>query len=288
MKRLLIAAFAAMVGLGLLVPDAEAKRLGGGSSFGMKRQMTPPPPAPVQAAKPAAPPSAAAPVAASPAKPAGMSRFLGPLAGLAAGLGIAALLSHFGLGEGLANIVLILLLVMAAVFVVRWLTSRRAPAPAMQYAGDAAAAGLVAPPPQTAGVGAGGTPAGVAAAGIPPGFDVAGFLREAKLNFVRLQAANDRGDLDDIRQFTTPEVFAEVKLQHQERGGRAQETDVVQLDAELLEIATEDRQHVASVRFSGQVREEAGAPAEAFSEIWHLVKPADGSRGWNIAGIQQV
>jgi predicted lipid-binding transport protein (Tim44 family) len=94
--------------------------------------------------------------------------------------------------------------------------------------------------------------------------------------------------MDDIRQFTTPEMFAEIKLQYQERGSRAQETDVMQLNAELLEVVTEDSRHIASVRFSGQLREEAHAAPEAFSEVWHLVKPADGSRGWNVAGIQQV
>ena len=121
MKRLMIAAFAALVGLGMMVHDAEAKRLGGGKSFGMQRQATPPA-APAAAGKPAAAPSAAAA-----AKPAGMGRFLGPLAGLAAGLGIAALLSHFGLGEEMAGMLMLLVLVMAAVFVVRWLLSKRSP-----------------------------------------------------------------------------------------------------------------------------------------------------------------
>ena len=114
-----------------------------------------------------------------------------------------------------------------------------------------------------------------------------GFLRQAKLNFVRLQAANDRGDMDDIREFTAPELFAEIRMQFQERGGKVQETDVMQLDAELLEVVTEDKRHIASVHFSGQLREDDAAPA-AFAEIWHLAKPTDGSRGWNVAGIQQV
>ncbi|MDP2825868.1 MAG: TIM44-like domain-containing protein [Sulfuritalea sp.] len=292
MKRLMIAAFAAVVGLGLMVPDAEAKRLGGGKSAGMQRQATPPPTA-TQAGKPAAAPAAAAPAAA--AKPAGMSRFLGPLAGLAAGLGIAALLSHFGLGEGMANMLLILALVGAAFFVVRWLMRKRTPEAGMQYAG--AGPGNTAPtnfnpaaPAQfeAQGVGAGATVASAVAANIPTDFDVEGFLRQAKLSFVRLQAANDRGDMDDIREFTSPEMFAEIRLQHQERGGRAQETDVMQLNAELLEVVTEDNRHIASVHFSGQLREEANAAPEAFAEVWHLVKPTDGSRGWNVAGIQQV
>ena len=295
MKRLVIAAFAAVVGLGMMVPDAEAKRLGGGSSIGMKRQATPAP-TPTQAGKPAAAPATAAAPAAAAAKPAGMSRFLGPLAGLAAGLGIAALLSHFGLGEGMANMLLILALVMVAFFVVRWFMSRRTPQSGIQYAG--AAPGSAAPanftPAQFEGTGVpGGTQSTVATAtssaagSIPADFDVDGFLRQAKLNFVRLQAANDRGDMDDIREFTSPEMFAEIKMQYQERNGRAQETDVMALNAELLEVVTEDNRHIASVHFSGQLREDNSAPA-AFAEIWHLAKPVDGSRGWNVAGIQQV
>jgi predicted lipid-binding transport protein (Tim44 family) len=96
---------------------------------------------------------------------------------------------------------------------------------------------------------------------IPADFDVEGFLRQAKLNFVRLQAANDRGDMDDIREFTAPELFAEIRMQFQERGGKVQETDVMQLDAELLEVVTEDKRHIASVHFSGQLREDGAAPA---------------------------
>ncbi len=299
MKRLVIAAFAAVVGLSLMVPDAEAARLGGGRSAGMQRSVTPAPSAPSQAGKPAAAPATAAAPAAAPAKPAGMSRFLGPLAGLAAGLGIAALLSHFGMGEGMGNMLMILALVMAAVFVVRWLMSKRTPEPGMQYAGarpgnvehtsfSPAPAQFEATEVPGGTHSAGASVAGVAAANIPADFDVEGFLRQAKLNFVRLQAANDRGDMDDIRQFTAPELFAEIQLQYQERGRRPQETDVMQLNAELLEVVSEATRHIASVRFSGQLREEANAAAEAFTEIWHLVKPTDGSRGWNVAGIQQA
>ncbi len=291
MKRFLIAAFAAVVGLSMMVPEAEAKRLGGGSSIGMKRQATPATPAvPAKpAAAPAQAPAAAAP-AAVPPKPAGMSRFLGPLAGLAAGLGIAALLSHFGLGDGMANFLLIALLVFAAVFVVRMLMRKREPeAATMQYAG--AMPGTAGPanftPAQFEAAGTGGAAAAALARNIPADFDADGFLRQAKLNFVRLQAANDRGDMDDIREFTSPEMFAEIKMQYQERGSRPQETDVMQLNAELLEVVTEEGRHIASVHFSGQLREDGAAP-ESFAETWHLVKPVDGSRGWMVAGIQQI
>ncbi len=290
-KQLAITAFAIVVGLGLTVHDAEAKRLGGGKSVGMQRQATPAAPAaaPAQAAKPAAP--AASPAAAPTATPPkqGMSRFLGPLAGLAAGLGIAALLSHFGMGEAAANFMLIALLVFAVIFVVRMLMKKREPLPAMQYAGAGPAsftpAQFEATP--TGGAADTATVPAAAAGNIPADFDVAGFVRQAKLNFIRLQAANDRGDMEDIRQFTAPELFAEIKMQYQERGAKAQETDVQQLDAEVLEVVTDGANHVASVRFHGQIREDNAAP-EAFVEIWHLAKPIDGSRGWTIAGIQQA
>ena len=106
--------------------------------------------------------------------------------------------------------------------------------------------------------------------------------------FIRLQAANDAGDLNDLRAFTTPEMFAAVKLDLQERGPTAQRTDVVRVDAEVLDVASEADRQVVSVRFHGLIREQIDGVAEPFDEVWHLVKPADGSREWAIAGIQQV
>ena len=299
MKRIAIALFAVVMGAGLMVQDAEAaKRLGGGKSTGvsrdstvMKREAIP--------AKPAAAPTAAAPAAAAGAAPAaaasGMSRWMGPLAGLAAGIGLAALFSHLGMGEGMANMMMMLLLGAAVFFAVRWFLSKRQPAaaqPAMQYAGagpgNAAPADFTPARFEGSGAGGGATAAATAsAADIPADFDVEGFLRQAKLNFIRLQAANDRGDMEDVRQFCSPEMAAEIQMQFQERNQLAQETDVVQLDAALLDVSTEANRALASVRFSGLIREEANASPEAFSEVWHLTKPLDGSRGWSIAGIQQ-
>ncbi|MCB1967305.1 MAG: Tim44 domain-containing protein [Candidatus Accumulibacter sp.] len=271
-----------------MVDDAEARRFGGGRSMGMQRQAAPPPQK-----------SAAAPAnSASPAAGAPKRNWMGPLAGLAAGLGIAALLSHFGLGEGMANLVMIALLALAAVFVFKLLFRRKGTSPAGEPLRYAAAGGAGVRPgqpldaPQNLSPGQGFSGGGAAAAqpagNVPADFDAEGFLRVAKLNFVRLQAANDAGDMEDIREFVSPEVFAEIKLQMSERGQASQQTDVVTLDAELLEVATEGNRHVASVRMSGMIREEAGAAAEPFDEIWNLSKPADGSRGWVVAGIQQV
>jgi predicted lipid-binding transport protein (Tim44 family) len=123
---------------------------------------------------------------------------------------------------------------------------------------------------------------------VPADFDTNSFLRIAKLNFVRLQAANDAKNLDDIREFVSPEFYAEVKLQMDERGNAPQQTDVVTLNAELLDVTTEANRHVASVHFSGMIRETSGAAAEPFNEVWNLSKPIDDSKGWIIAGIQQV
>jgi predicted lipid-binding transport protein (Tim44 family) len=128
---------------------------------------------------------------------------------------------------------------------------------------------------------------GPTAANIPADFDVAGFARNAKVHYIRLQAANDAGNLNDIREFTTPEMFAEIKLTIAERGGQTQVTDVVAIEAEVIDVTEEDKRYVVSARFTGQIREDNG-PAEHVDEIWHMVKPRDGNGGWLLAGIQQV
>jgi predicted lipid-binding transport protein (Tim44 family) len=273
LKQLLVALFALFVGLIASIDDAEARRLGGGRSFGMSRNSSP-----MRQAAPT--PNAAPAPTAQPGAPvrSGASRWLGPIAGLAAGIGLAALLSHFGLGDEFATLLMLALLIGGAIFLFRLLSRRNAPRPA--FAGSSS---LPQSPMQfapAANVGSGN-------ANVPAGFDSEGFLRQAKLNFLRLQAANDTGNLDDLRQFLAPEVFAEVRMQYEERGKGKQETDVAQLDAVLLELVSEGEQHIASVRFSGSIGEDGGAPAP-FAEIWHLVKPVSGERGWQVAGIQQI
>ena len=124
--------------------------------------------------------------------------------------------------------------------------------------------------------------------GIPADFDVPGFVRSAKTYFIRLQAAWDRADTNDIREFTTPEMFGELKMQLQERGASANNTDVVQLDGELMGIETVGTNYLASVKFSGLIKEVPEASAEPFTEVWNLSKPVSGPGGWILAGIQQV
>lgn len=275
MKTFLISLFAVFLGFGLVAHDAEAKRLGGGKSFGMQRS--------APAKKEAAPAPQRQQTAGAPAQAAPQKRsWMGPIAGLAAGLGLAALASHLGLGEEMANVLMLALLAMGAFLLFRLAMRRNAPQPAMQYAGlpPQAPAAFDATPA------AGGSPH--ATRSFPPGFDAAAFAREAQVNFIRLQAAFDAGNLDDLRAFTSPEVFAELSMQIAERGTDAQTTDVLNVSAEVLEALDEDQRHVASVRFTGSAREAANQPAEPFDEVWHLSKPADGPGGWVITGIQQV
>ncbi len=286
MKNAFLAVFSVFLALGLSVGNAEAARLGGGKSFGMQRQsVAPKPAAPAQQATPAAPVPAPAGVPAAAPK----RNWMGPLAGLAAGLGIGALLSHFGMGEGMGNILMIALLAMAAFFVFKLLFRRNTSQPADPLRYAASGGPSVSPPAQAVPqFGSAASTVAAPAARIPEGFDSEAFIRIAKVNFVRLQAANDAGNIDDIREFVSPELFAEIKMQMDERGNVPQQTDVVTLNAELLEVSTESDRHVASVHFSGMIREAAGAAAAPFNEIWNLSKPVAGDKGWVIAGIQQV
>lgn len=285
MKRLIISLFAVLFTFGFGVADVEAKRLGGGGSFGMQRQATPPK-APQQSLNRQQGTQQPATAGAQPKR-----SWMGPLAGLAAGLGLAALFSHLGLGEEFGSMIMIALLVFAAFALFRMLTRRQSTttgANGLQYAG-AASAGQPARFDQNAanyaGSAAGGSDANPA---IPADFDAQGFARQAKLNFIRLQAANDAGNLDDIREFTSPELFAEIQLQLGERGAAPQRTDVVELNAEVIEVEQEAQRYVVSVRFTGLLRESQDAAPEAFDEVWHLTKAVSGAGGWVVAGIQQV
>lgn len=304
MKTFVVIAAALTLGLTMSIGEAEAaKRLGSGKSAGMQRQMTPPAKAPEASAASRQVAPAAAPAAAATGAAAQTGRsWMGPVAGLAAGLGLAALASHLGFGEELASFMMMALLALAVIAVVGLVLRKRAvgqqPAlvgagagrasNALHYSGqpaEAAHAGPRSADTPLAGSGAGGQ--AERNANIPADFDVPGFVRNAKVHYIRLQAANDAGNLDDIREFTTPEMFAEIKLTLAERGSQTQMTDVTSLDADVIDVAEEENRYVVSVRFTGQIREDNG-PLDTVDEIWHLVKPRQGSGGWLLAGIQQI
>jgi predicted lipid-binding transport protein (Tim44 family) len=312
-KALALVAVALTLGMTLATTDADAaKRLGGGKSVGMQRQQTAPatppattrnaPDAPNQAAPAAGATAAAAPGAAA-AAAAPKRSWMGPVAGLAAGLGLAALASHFGFGEALANAMMLGLIVMAVLLLVGFVLRKRAASQGPALAGAAGAMqrqqqsspfGSDGPVAQPQGgsligsrIGAGlGVPA-AQPAGIPADFDTVGFERNAKGQFLALQAANDARDLDRLREFLTPAMFDLVRADIAERGDAPQATEVFGLEAQVLDVAQEDDRYVVSVRFTGSVRDQRVAIPEDLDEVWHLTKPRAGAGGWVIAGIQQ-
>ena len=289
-----------ILSLSLLTFDAAAaSRLGGGKSVGAQRSITPQAPAktPAQQAQPAAP--AATPAPAPAPQPSGMSRWLGPLAGLAIGAGLASLFMNNGMGGAMGSILMVLLLAAAAMFAWRMLRAKSAGPGNLQYAGaDPApasapvssslpAAGGGMPKVGSALGGAVDTAAPAVASRFPPDFDAEQFARHAKMNFTRLQQANDKRDVSTMRDYMTPELYNAI-VADLDPMGVAQSTAIISLDADVVEVVSENGKHIASVRFTGSLHEKTSAATESFDEIWHLEKPLDGSSGWLISGIQQL
>ena len=296
-KSISIAIIAVALALGGAA-SVEAKKFGGGKSVGAQRS--------APAASPTAAPTAGAPAAAATAAPAaaaaaapktGMAKWAGPLAGIAAGLGLGYLFSQ--LGGGAASMLMMVLLGALVIgglfFAVRMFMRKQNPAMASPN-GLASPSPFGAPqqraePTAFAGTGAmGGAAAPVMAAasafGIPADFDKAGFEANAKSQFMALQAANDKGDLDAVRNFATDAFYNEIAKDV--ITGNKDATQVDDLHAELLGIETDRGQYWASVQFTGKMREDGMMMASDFRETWNLTKPVDGSKGWLLAGIQQA
>ncbi len=282
MSKWILALCALIGGAMLAVADADAKRIGGGRSTGVQRNVSTPPastpakPAQAQPAQPQQQPQAA---------PASQgSKWGGILGGLAIGGLLGYLLGANGMLGGVIGMLLLAALVFGAVMLVRAFM-RRSEQSAPQHFQYASGLGEERVSLPKAMQSASAKPL---SGGAPADFDAAGFLRAAKMNFVKLQVANDAGQLDEIREFTTSEMFDELRKDVLARPSTPQQTDVINLNADLLEVATEKNEHWASVRFSGLVRETRGTEPVGFEEVWNLVKPADGSSGWLLAGIQQM
>lgn len=223
------------------------------------------------------------------------------LGGALLGLGLGSLLSYAGFGglaggagSGLGSLLMLGLLIAAGVFLFRMLR-RSNNNGGMQRGMEPAFAGPATPeigsrlePVEPVRFQSASANAGQALPwGVPADFDTAGFLRHAKTCFIRLQAAWDKADINDLREFTSSEMFAEFRMQLQERGASPNHTDVVSIDAELLGIETVGNDYLASVRFSGMIKEDEHAPAAPFTEVWNFAKPVSGG-GWVLAGIQQI
>ncbi|MGZ5201822.1 MAG: Tim44 domain-containing protein [Telluria sp.] len=319
MKKILVTMMLAIAALSL-VAEATARPMGGGRSFGRQsqpvRQMPRQAPSPYQNPqygnqyRPA--PAPMAPQYQYPQRRPSMWKNV--LGGALLGLGLGALFSHFGIGgamaSGLSSLLMLALLVFAVMFIVRMFRRKDTPAnPSYQgFQHDPVPASAT--PDIGSGLNRGwqpnayqGTPeigsgmnqqpltfdqpAQHTPWGVPADFDTHTFLREAKAMFIRLQAAWDKGDVQDLREFTTPEVFAELKTQILERNAN-DFTDVVSIDAQLLGIETTERDYLASVQFNGMIRTAPGAAPEPFVEVWNLAKPLSGTGGWVLAGIQQM
>lgn len=304
MKKIFIALIIAVSTLSMMASNVEARRLGGGGSIGRQsanvtRQ------APAQSsqmantAKPAAAPNAAP--APAPAVPPA-SPWKGILGGALLGLGAGALLSHFGFGGAmggmLGSILMIALLALVVMFIVRMFRSKSAGNYTPVYDGGYSTASAstptigsrIEPTAQPTAFQAAPLAGGAGSAqwSVPADFDVPAFLRNAKTYFIRLQASWDKADIKDIREFTSPEMFAELKMQLQERGTSPNVTDVVTLGAELMGVEIVNDDYLASVKFSGMIKESETAEATPFEEVWNMSKPTSGQGGWVLAGIQQL
>lgn len=282
MKKALTFLTLAFFSFGLLAFDAEAKRMGGGKNIGTQRQAV---------SKQQATPNSQQTPAAAPAAAAGGSKWGGALAGLAAG-GLLAALFMGGAFENInfMDIVILALLIGVVFFIFRMMRKPRAEgqAASMQYSGmNTATQDRFQAPPFAGGAAASGSQA--TQPNIPADFKVEPFLRHAKASFIRLQSAHDRGDINEIRDYATPEMLAEIGAQINERGDARQQTEVMFIDANLLEVETAGDVAIASVRFTGQLRDLPDGEPEAFDEIWHVQKDLkDPEATWLLAGIQQV
>ena len=312
MKKYLFVLMMALSAMSLVASDADARRLGGGGSFGRQSQNLgrPAPSLPSQGfgqARPTAPTAIPPTIQPRPASP-----LRGMLGGALLGLGAGALLSHFGMGGAIggmfSSILMFALLAGVAFFIIRLIRGKSSANSSGNgqsnfsggYAAPAGPSGASAFTPQ---IGSRIEPAGAAAGfqstpqsggaanmpwGIPADFDTPSFLRNAKTYFIRLQAAWDKADINDIREFTSPEMFAELRLQIQERGASPNNTDVVTLNADLMGVETVNDDYLASVKFTGMIKEDEKAAAAPFAEVWNLAKPVSGQTGWVLAGIQQL
>jgi len=280
MKRFFILLTIALTCLSLFAVTAEARRFGGGGSIGKQRTMAP------QHA-PSTPAAAPAGAGANPAPAPAGNKWLGPLSGLAIGAGLGSLFAGGGMGGAMGGILMAILAGVAVMFLIS-MFRRMQP---MQYSGSGAPYNE---PQATQQPVYGGSavpfaaPIASGASSIPADFPVETFLRSAKTSFIRLQAANDRKDLNDIREYATPEMFAEISMQMSERGNTPQKTDVIAITGDLLAVANEVDMAIASVRFTGQLSENNGAP-EGIDEVWHVQKNLrDEKSVWLLAGIQQT
>jgi len=270
MRTLVSCLLITLLSFGLLVNEASAKRFGGGRSFGVQRSQS----------------SMFSPNKAQTTNPAfgqrsnNTSRWGGLLGGLLIGGLLTSLFMGHGLGSGIMSWLIIGAIIFFAVNFFR-----RKMQPGMQ-SGQSTSSNQSPFSNFTQAFSANQASAGSSTASdYPPGFSPATFLREAKVKFNRLQAAYDESNLQDLKEFTAPEVFGEIKMQLDERGNEPNKTEVITLDAELLDVSKQTNSYMASVRFTGTIKEN-NDPISQLDEIWHF-RQFDNNNEWVVGGIQQ-
>ena len=271
---------------------AEAARVGGGKSFGSspsyQRSTPAPSPSPTSPQMSPTQPTPPRPVA-SPA-PSMMGRWGGMLGGLLMGGLIGSLLfggGHAWGGPGMLD----LLIIGGGLFLLyRFIRARR-----IANAAPAAAGSMSFDSNPSHSWGESGyapaaepTTSGTEQPNLPPGFDVEEFLKGAKIIYTRLQAAWDKRDIEDIRQFVSPEVLSEIQKQAQE-DPQPGKTELLLINPRILEVHEVATQTVVSVFYDVMMRENRAEMAKQVREVWHFSrdsrKPED---FWVLEGIQQV
>ncbi|WP_434518291.1 Tim44 domain-containing protein [Pseudomonas sp. NFX1] len=257
MQRFLSIALALCVGLTLSL-DASAKRFGGGKSSGsapihQTRQATPTTPA----AAPTAP--GRAPAAAS-----GASRWLGPLAGLAAG----GLLASMFMGDGFQGMQIMDFLIMGliAFLVFRFIAARRRQQQPQMAAPAAAAAPVIK---------------------APAWFNEQSFLAAAQSHFQSLQQHWDANEMDKIAEFVTPQMLEFLKRERAELGDGFQATYIDNLEVQLDGVDDRADRTDATLTFRGVSKTSRFDQGEVFSESWHMVRAQGENQPWLVAGIRQ-
>jgi hypothetical protein len=112
-------------------------------------------------------------------------------------------------------------------------------------------------------------------------------LRGAREQFLHLQSAWDAADLEALRGLTTEDMFAELAAQLPARGRGPNRTEVLALEAHLIALETIGPLELASIEFSGVVRESVRTGPAPFREVWMLARRTPGE-AWRLARQQAL
>ena len=300
MQRFLSLALALCLSLTLSLDADAARRFGGGKSFGATpmhqsapRSFSTPSgsnAAPGSLAGSTARPGASAPAAGAAAgaagamaKPSGASRWLGPLAGIAAG----GLLASLFMGGGFHGFQLLdfLILALIAFFVFRLFARRKAQQAAPAYPGNVQAYQPAAAPRATPS-GTGAAPA-ARRLNAPAWFDEQRFLTAAREHFMNQQQHWDAAELDKIAEYVTPQMLAFLQQERASLGDGFQSTYIDDLQVQLDGVDQQSGKTIATVTFAGVSKNSRFDQGEPFSESWRMERLDGGNQPWLIAGIRQ-